>query len=138
MGIPAYAQEIESYKIRIGTLEVSGRAYIFRSGETVETFDWLTDSGAPQPGRGPRGLRQIGFRSRTGELFEFGEKLPADVVARFAKERPNDAIESLVLEGKAGHRVEINVKGRTPVCRVDLVVSGFPAVLWSNTTGDSK
>ena len=133
LGLPGHAEEIESYQIRTGTLEIDGRTYIFRSGATVQKFDWLLDSGVPEPGlSGPRGLREVGFRTKAGELYLYGKERKDDVILRMKKEKPNVRIESTVFEGKGGHRVEIKLEGRTPVYRMDITIAGFPVILWSN------
>jgi len=135
----ARAQEIEAYQIRSGTLEINGWSYIFRSGPTVETFNWLLNSGVTEPGRpGPRGLREIGFRTKSGDLHEYLRETKDQVVKRVMEKRPEEKIVSLIFEGKSGHRVEIKLEGRTPVYRVDLRIADVPVILWSNVADDSK
>ena len=139
-----HGDDIESYRVRTGTLEIAKpEVYIFRSGSEVETFDvslfgLAQESGVPEFGlrgfRGPRGLREIGFRALAGGIQEYGTVWKGKVIDGFLKKKPKDKIVSLIFEGKGGQRVEIKGEGKTPVYRVDLRIDGKLVVLWSNVS----
>ena len=140
--IDLQAEDITSYHIRAGTLEMSGQKYIFRSGLDVETFDTsflgrARESGFPELGiPGPRDLREVGFRTGSGAIHEYGNTWKGNVIDEFVKQNPQGIILSLIFEGRSGQRVEIKGEGKTPVYRVDMKIDGRPIVLWSNVPNE--
>ena len=134
------AGDVKSYRVRIGTIEIIGETYVFTSQQEREVFDvsifalasedtgLLSGTGIP----GPKGLVEVAFRATTGELYEYREHAKPRVMGDFLKTRKKEEIAALVFVSNSGPRVEIQVKGKTPVCRVDLVFESGPVVLWSN------
>ena len=84
----------------------------------------------------PSGMREIGFRSKKGKDVSYGIEFSNDVVKRFYKENPDDTVESLVFQCEGKQLVYIRVKGKTPLRRVELRISGETLFLWSNVEGN--
>ncbi len=135
----ARADDVNAYTIRDGTFEISSKEYIFRSGKVVEKYDFTFRGileGGGVDGRtglpGPPGLHEVGFRTKSGKMVEYGERWKNDVITAFVSKFPKDVAEALIFEGVAKQRLEIQLLGRTAVRRVDLSLSNAKFVLWAN------
>ena len=127
---------IQSFDVTLGTLELNAdikRRFVFRVGEEereVFNFDILSSSGIQFPGLPD--LKEIGVRCTSGKVYQYGNLTKNTFAERFMKEHPDEVGESLIFEGATGQLLEIKLKGRTPVYRIDLKVQGREVTLWSN------
>lgn len=127
---------ITAFKVQHGTLERNSdikRRFVFRVGEKErEVFDLsiLDKSGTQFPGLPD--LREIGFRCKSGKLFEYGKVSKNTFVEQFAKSHPDEELKALVFEGVTGQKIKIEIKGRTSVFRIDIKLDDRNITLWSN------
>lgn len=127
-----------SFRVRIGTLVVNDdfkRRYVFQWDESEEVFDLSTETilrsaGVKFPGLSD--LELVGFRAKSGELFKYGKISIYDLVKKIELEHPNVGLEALVFQGELEEDLELKLKGKTPVCRVDLRIEGKDVTLWKN------
>jgi hypothetical protein len=132
--------EIKRFKCRFGTLEIAAQTYIFRCGEEVEQFD--VSAAALASGQtsgwafgrpGPVGTVELGFRSSKGELFKFGSVGRYKTFSAFLRNHDIKDIKCIVLQSVQGEQwLEVNMQGKTRVCRVDLEYADGRVTLWTN------
>lgn len=122
------------YEVRFGTMEVkSDGLYVFRWESQEEIFDSsavLSGKGIKFPGLPD--LMEIGFRAKSGKIFEYGEQPKIAVVERFMREHPNEEGDTLIFRGRLDENLELKIKGKTPVCRVDVRFTDHDITLWKN------
>lgn len=127
------------YKVRFGTLEINDdakRRYVFRSGESEEVFDLSSESilrSSATKFPGLPDLNEIGFRTQSGKFFKYGNLAKEVFVMKFVQEHAEEIGEALIFKGLLDEDLEIKLKGKTLVCRVDMRVNDdLIRVLWKN------
>ena len=135
---------ITSYEIRIGTLEVHKDVksrYVFRWEGKEEVFNMTTGVESNDSVR-PPGLpdqSEIGFCTKRGEVHEYGNLTKLAYLQKFSAEHPEEEIEALVFKGINNNRIEISLKEKTPLCRVDIRLGiGRDVTLWSNLPSEKS
>lgn len=129
-------KSITTFNVQLGTLETNSeikRRFVFRVGEEErEVFDLSILNKSGMQFSGLPDLHEIGIRCKSGKLFEYGEVSKNTFVEQFAKSHPDEELKALVFEGVTGQIIEIKIKGRTPVFRIDLKLDHRNITLWSN------
>jgi hypothetical protein len=138
------AKEIETFRIRVGTLEPveepEKRGYLFRCPDGDELFvvardQHLSSKKVEMAFPYPAGLQPIGFKLDNG--LEYLYKTPAGVRSELATaqaaaaENPGSKAVAIIFAGQAKSRLEIMLSGKTPVIRVDIEIDGKTVTLWS-------
>lgn len=140
---PIAAQEIKTFRARLGSLEFAPLpevGYIFRFGPETETFrpqNHLSSKGVELKFRIIPGLDEIGFKLDNGIEYVYGSTSALATGQRALQEYPRHRVVSMLFEGEGKSRLEIMLKGKTPVIRVDLQVGERKLNLWSARQPDT-
>ena len=108
--------------VRFGTLEFapdSGERCVFRADGSEETFSLMTKTDSSDRLESLPNLEEIGFRTKSGSQFEYGEESKGAYLVEFAKDHPNEIVEARIYQGLLTEPLELKLNGRTRVCRVD-------------------
>ena len=129
------ADEIEKYVIKTGTLEpvpLPKYGYLFVSGSEERFFDMGPNGRSIRGTFGMDDLIQGGFKLDNGKRYLRDGEKGGELERRAASENPGSKVVAMLFRGEAGNILEVKVKGKTPVYRIDIKIGDREVTLWAN------
>lgn len=129
--------KLELFVLREGILENKKEGppgWIFKCDEIREVYDFTTllgSSRSPELGSDPiPGLKEVGIKTETGLVCEYGDQLRTPALLKFFKKNPKEIGEFVIFEDSLGERLELSVKKPNSICRVDMRIEGRTYCIW--------